>query len=156
MPKNDGPMSLSLRTEACVEVTSPEEFVSMPRANGSLNIPSRLEMAILELQGLHDLLLSDDLDPQILEDFRDTLNRVRNTAWAAQQYITRKGTEEEAGSVLSFLAGERVRAAFHLCGAISDDLKRTDIELQSGSLVQLYEAVKSLTEHLDKVINASR
>lgn len=128
----------------------------MSRANGSPTISSRLEMAISELQGLQDLLLSDDLDPQILGDFRDTLNRVRNTAWAAQQYITRKGTEQEAGSVFSFLALERIRAAFRLCGAIGDDLKRTDIELQSGSLVQLYGAAKSLTEELDKIINGPR
>lgn len=155
MPRNDRPMSLSLSTETLIEVDSKESAL-LSGANGGVTIPSRLKIAISELQGLHDLLLSDDLDPQILEDFRDTLNRVRNTAWAAQQSITRKGTEQEAYSVLSFLAGERVRAAFHLCGAISDDLKRTDIELQSGSLVQLYGAVKSLTKHLDRVINASR
>lgn len=128
----------------------------MPSAKRGLATSSRLKLAIEELQALHELLLSDDLDPQILKDFRDTLNRVRNTAWAAQQYITRKATDQDARSVLSFLAGERVRAAFHLCGAISDDLEKTDNAFQPGSLVQLYKVVKSLTEHLDKVINTSR
>lgn len=39
--------------------------------------PSPLESAITELKGLHELLLSGDLDPRVLADFRDALNRVR-------------------------------------------------------------------------------
>ena len=115
--------------------------------------PSPLEQAIVELQRLHEVLLSGDLDPQILADFRDALNRVRNTAWAAQQYVAFKETEQDSGSVLSLLVGERIRVTYQLCQAISDDLKRTDIEFQTGSLVQLYEVTKALTEQLNGVIN---
>jgi hypothetical protein len=117
------------------------------------NAPSPLEQAIVELQRLHEVLLSSDLDPQILADFRDALNRVRNTAWAAQQYLACKETEQDSGSVLSLLVGERIRVTYQLCQAISDDLKRTDIEFQTGSLVQLYEVTKALTEQLNGVIN---
>jgi hypothetical protein len=117
------------------------------------NAPSPLEQAIVELQRLHEVLLSGDLDPQILADFRDALNRVRNTAWAAQQYVAFKETEQDSGSVLSLLVGERIRVTYQLCQAISDDLKRTDIEFQTGSLVQLYEVMKALTEQLNGVIN---
>jgi hypothetical protein len=98
-------------------------------------------------------LLSGDLDPEVLADFRDSLNRVRTAAWAAQQYVTRKETDQDSTSVLSFLAGERIRAAHHLCQAISEDLRRTDIEIQAGSLVQLYEVMSDLTEQLKGVIN---
>src|SRR6266568_2356352 len=79
---------------------------------------SRLETAITELQGLQELLLSGDIPPLILADFRDALNRVRNTAWAAQQYVVRKENDQDSTTVLSFLAGERIRAAHHLCQAI--------------------------------------
>ena len=51
------------------------------------------------------------------------------------------------------LFGERVRVIYQLCQAISDDLKRTDIDFQAGSLVQLHEATKALTEQLEGVIN---
>ena len=118
----------------------------------SESTPSRLKKAISELQGLHELLLSGDLDPHILADFRDALNRVRNTAWAAQQYVARKETDQNPTSVLSFLAGERIRAAYHLCQAIGDDLKRTDIDFQRGSLVELCKVTKVLTEQLDGAI----
>src|SRR5882762_6328342 len=114
---------------------------------------SPLEQAIVELQRLHEILLAGDLDPRVLTDFRDALNRVRTAAWAAQQYVMRKETEQDSGSVLSLLAGERVRVTYQLCQAISDDLKRTDIDFQAGSLVQLHEATKALTEQLEGVIN---
>jgi hypothetical protein len=122
-------------------------------STGGSSPPSPLEQAIVELQRLHEVLLSGDLDPQILADFRDALNRVRNTAWAAQQYVAFKETEQDSGSVLSLLVGERIRVTYQLCQAISDDLKRTDIEFQTGSLVQLYEVTKALTEQLNGVIN---
>jgi len=111
-----------------------------------------LEKAISELQGLHEVLLSGDLDPHVLADFRDALNRVRNAAWAAQQYAARKDTGQDSSTVLSFLVGERIRATYHLCQAISDDLKRTDIDVQAGSLIQLHEVTKVLTEQLEGAI----
>ena len=125
----------------------------MSESTVCLNVPSRLEKAIAELQGLHELLLSGDLDPHILANCRDALNRVRNAAWDAQQYVARKETGQDSSSVLSFLVGERIRAAYQLCQAIHDDLKRTDIEVQAGSLVQLYEVTKVLTEQLHDAIN---
>jgi hypothetical protein len=98
-------------------------------------------------------LLSNEVDPDVLADFRDALNRVRNTAWAAQQYIVRKETNQESTSLLSLIAGERIRAAFQLCQALSDDLKRTDVEFQRGSLVQLCQVTKTLTEQLKDAID---
>jgi hypothetical protein len=125
----------------------------MSESTVCLNVPSRLEKAVEELQGLHEMLLSDDLDPHILADFRDSLNRVRNTAWAAQQYVTRKETGQDSSNVLSLMVGERIRATYHLCQAISQDLKRTDIDVQAGSLIQLHEVTKVLTEQLEVAIS---
>ena len=129
------------------------EVSVMSGSTDGLKVRSRLEKAISELQGLHKLLLSSDVDPDVLADFRDALNRVRNTAWAAQQYVVRKETDQDSTSVLSLLAGERVRAAHQLCQALVDDLRETDIKFQRGSLVQLYEITETLTERLKGVIN---
>ena len=120
---------------------------------GGPAVSSRLEQAISELQGLNELLLSGDLDPHILRDFRDALNRVRTAAWAAQQYVARKETDQGSISVLSLLVGARIRTTYQLCQAISEDLKRTDIEIQKGSLVQLYEVMSALTEQLRGAVN---
>ena len=119
---------------------------------GDPNVRSRLKNGIAELQGLHNLLLSSNVDADVLADLRDALNRVRNTAWVAQQYVIRRESDQGSTSVLSLLAGERIRAAYQLCQALSDDLKRTDIEFQRGSLVQLYEVTNTLTEQLNGII----
>ncbi len=119
---------------------------------GSPAVSSRLEKAIAELQGLNELLLSGDLDPRILADFRDALNRVRTAAWAAQQYVARKETDQGAGSVLAFLVGERIRATYQLCQSISEDLKRPDIPVQAGTLIQLCEVMSALTEQLKGIV----
>jgi hypothetical protein len=117
---------------------------------------STLEQAIVELQRLHEILLAGDLEPRVLADFRDALNRARTAAWAAQQYVAFKETQQDSSSILSFLVGERIRATYQLCQAVSDDLKRTDIDFQAGSLIQLHEVAKALTEQLKSVIDKRR
>jgi hypothetical protein len=130
-----------------------EAHAGTPTKTGDLPVRSHLEKGISELQGLHEVLLSDDLDPRVLADFRDALNRVRTAAWAAQQYVARKETDQDSTSVLSFLAGERIRAAYQLCQAISEDLKRPDIAVPAGSLIQLCEVMSALTEQLKGTVN---
>jgi len=141
-----------LRKEQSASVPPTPPAGTRPKT-GNPNVRSHLEKGISELQGLHTLLLSNEVDPDVLADFRDALNRIRNTAWAAQQYIVRKETNQESTSLLSLLAGERIRAAFQLCQALSDDLKRTDVEFQRGSLVQLRQVTKTLTEQLKEAID---
>src|ERR1035438_3890942 len=149
------------KTAASTRKLKKEQSTSPPQAAakagthsavGDPNVRLRLKNGIAELQGLHKLLLSSNVDADVLADLRDALNRVRNTAWVAQQYVIRKESDQEPTSVLSLLAGERIRAAYQLCQALSDDLKRTDIEFQRGSLVQLYEVTKTLTEQLNEII----
>ena len=120
---------------------------------GAASVSRRLAKAISELRGLQKLLLAgEDLDPHILSDFRDALNRVRNTAWSAQQYIASQATDQDSTSVLSILAGERVRAAYQLCQAIQADLSSSVIKFQKGHLIQLSLAAKSLAEQLDRLV----
>jgi hypothetical protein len=64
----------------------------------------RLSSAISELSALFELLHSDDLEQWVLGDFRDTLNRVRNTAWAAQQAAANKLFEHGPTDLDSLLA----------------------------------------------------
>ena len=124
-----------------------------PEIADSNNVAGRLENAIRELTGLHRALLSGEgLDPRILTDFRDALNRVRNTAWSAQQYLALKDTDGDASGVLSILTGERVRVAYQLCQTLQADLTNSEITFQAGQLIQLYVAAKALTEQLASVV----
>ena len=141
------------KKELSAPASSTRQAVESCQKLGSPAVRSRLQKAISELQGVNEFLLSGDLDPHVLVDFRDALNRVRNAAWAAQQYVASKQTGQDSSSVLSFLVGERIRASSHFCQAISDDLKQSDIEVQAGSLIQLYEVMSVLTKQLKGIVN---
>lgn len=101
--------------------------------------------AIKRFRSMENLLLSaGTIDDRLLCDFRAAVNRVRNTAWGVQQYVSRKEAGQDPAMVLKIIAGDRVRAAYSLCQTISADLKRPDLNFQAGSLVALQEAAQKL------------
>ncbi len=114
------------------------------------DIDDRLENAIVELLALQEVLSSDEVHGQVLSDFRDALNRVRNTAWAAQKYVASREFNEGTAGLASFLAGERVRCAFKLCRTINEDLEREEVQFQRGQLAQLQTAVSGLSKQLQE------
>jgi hypothetical protein len=121
-------------------------------AGTATDTSDRLKAAIAELGGIQSLLVAGELDPRILTDFRDAVNRIRNTAWAAYQFTESKITGDDSRSILSIVAGERIRAAYQLCQAIQNDLDTTDVHFQAGQLIQLHAATKSLTDKLSDVV----
>jgi hypothetical protein len=121
-------------------------------AGTATDTSDRLKAAIAELGGIQSLLEAGELDSRILNDFRDAVNRIRNTAWAAYQYTESKITGNDSRSIISIVAGERIRAAYQLCQAIQGDLETTDVHLQAGQLIQLHAATKSLTDKLNDVV----
>ena len=118
------------------------------------SVSERLEKAIGELCSLQDLLLAGEgLDPRILSDFRDSLNRVRNTAWSAQQYLASQTAGEGSTTVFSVLSAERVRVTYQLCQALHEDLNTSEITFQKGPLIQLHRAVKALASQVGKMLD---
>jgi hypothetical protein len=117
-------------------------------ATSNLNVSSRLKSVIRELKPLQKALLSENVDPRILNDFRDALNRVRNTAWAAQQSLAAKQLDEGQVDIATLLAAERVRAAFQLCRSVGEDLTSDDVAFQKGQLSELHGAATRLVEQL--------
>ena len=122
-------------------------------ASRSVSVSRRLEKAITQLTTIQELLISNEgLDERILTDFRDALNRVRNVAWSAQQFASLKAMEQDPGSLLSILAGERIRVVFQLIQLVQSDLANQEIRFQAGQLIQLQEAVRRLGNQLDEAV----
>ena len=112
------------------------------------DVSERLAVAIAELRALQEPLLTAEVDPRVLADFRDALNRIRNTAWAAQQSANAPLFDQGAATVASYLTAERIRAAYQLCRSLHVDICRDDIEFQKGPLVELYGVAKTLVDEL--------
>lgn len=115
-------------------------------------ITNRVASAIAELHNLQELLASEDVDPRVLTDFRDALNRTRNTAWGVQQYLSCRSIQADSTSLLQILAVERIRVAYQLGQALAQDLQAPGLKLQPGQLVELYKVMKELTARLAEYI----
>ncbi len=119
----------------------------------SPDISTALRNVTHEIRQAQVLLTSEkDIDPRVLTDFRDAVNRVRNTAWAVAQYANSKEGEADPRAFLSLLAGERVRVAYQLCKHVQADLANTEIQFQKGQLLQLRDATQELASQLGKVV----
>ncbi len=129
-----------------------EEALSFASENQE-SISVRLQNVTNELRRIEDLLtLEEDVEPRILTDFRDALNRVRNTAWAVEQYLNLKTTQTDSINVLSVLTGERVRVTYQLCRLVQADLAKDEVPFKKGQLLQLRDATQDLGKQLDKVV----
>jgi hypothetical protein len=122
-------------------------------SSGKAPISVRLQNVTSELRQIQDLLASQkELDPRILIDFRDAVNRVRNTAWGMEQYANSKTAETDPNAVLTVLAGERVRVTYQLCKHLQADLANPEVQFQRGRLLQLRDTVQELSRQLGGVV----
>ncbi len=119
------------------------------KRNSNSVVSGKLKTAILDLRGLEKLLHYEELDPRLLGDFRDALNRVRNVAWAAQQSVAARVSDNDFNGVDSLLAAERVRAAYQLCRTLQEDLGHEEIEFQKGQLSELHSVATALVRQLN-------
>lgn len=117
-----------------------------PRTKNSVS--EKMKKAISDMRAFEKLLLHDDVDPRVLGDFRDALNRVRNVAWAAQQAVAGRLSDKGNGDVGGLLAAERLRAAYQLCRALREDLNRDGIEFQKGQLAEMHVVAAALARQL--------
>jgi len=115
----------------------------------SHDVSPTLQGVTEQLRWLQGLLLAEDTpDLRILTEFRDVVNRLRQTAWAVQQYGELIGAQTSSNPVATALAGERIRAAHQLCKLLEGDLDNQDIHIPGSQLRGLYEVVQELAQHL--------
>ena len=98
------------------------------------------------------LLLQAQPDLRILAEFRDAINRLRQTAWALHQYGEMSADESSSNTVSSILAGERIRTACQLGKLIEADLENPEIRFQKDQLLGLYEAMSRLAQHVHEYV----
>lgn len=121
---------------------------SGPQAAGNV-LTSRLQNATANLTELEQAVKSGDINPRVLEDFRNAVDLIRGTAWAVQQWI---GLKEEAGdpySLIPILAAQRVMRATQLARDLTVDLESVEVGFETPGIQQLFVAVSRLQERLE-------
>jgi hypothetical protein len=121
-------------------------------ATGS-SLTARLQVATAELQELEHLVISGNLDPRVLSEFRAAVDHMRNTAWAVQQWV---GAREQSGdpyAVLPALAAQRVHRATQLMSDLSLDLQASEVTAETEGVGELRRAVDDLHRRLELLFN---
>jgi hypothetical protein len=120
---------------------------SAPQAAGNV-LSMRLQTATANLTELEQLVKSGDLDPRVLQEFRASVDQIRGTAWAVQQWIGLKEKSADPYSLLPRLSAQRVQRMTQLARDLTVDLESMDVGLETPGLKELYDAVGRLHECL--------
>jgi hypothetical protein len=111
----------------------------------------RLRKATAELQNLDQDIKSGNVDPRVLREFRDSVDYVRRTAWAVQEWQERQARHHDTATVLPLLVMERVRRATQICAAITNDLKENSIAPETAGIEDLLRAAQKLSRGLTEL-----
>ncbi len=108
----------------------------------------RMRKTTVELQRLDQEMRSGNIDPRVLREFRDSVDYVRRTAWAVQEWQERQAQHHDTATVLPLLVMERVRRATQLCTAIVKNLKESEITSETAGAEQLLRVTEQLSRDL--------
>jgi hypothetical protein len=109
---------------------------------------ARLQTVTEELRILEQLIRSGNIDARVLHEFRESVDHVRTTAWAIQQWIELGEHHKDQYSVLPLLTLERVKRAAQITHDLSLDLDSTDVSFETPGLESLFCSVRGLYARL--------
>jgi hypothetical protein len=102
----------------------------------------------VELQKLEKSLQSEGIDFRLLSEFRDTVDTLRTTALAVQQFREYQLKGLDAEEIVSRLVADRVRRATNVCHEIVADI---DAGKMSRETKEIEELCDSLEQACDRV-----
>jgi hypothetical protein len=108
----------------------------------------RLKKTSAELVRLNRAMQSGNIDPRILREFRDAVDYVRKTAWAAEEWQERQLQRRDPHTVLPLITAERIRRATQLSNAISADLDAHEVTGETAGLNEFLRATERVRQLL--------
>ena len=104
----------------------------------------QLRRTSAELVRIEQEIKAGGIDTRILEEFRDSVDYVRKTAWAVQEWQERQLQKRDPQTVLPLITSERIRRATQLSLAITSDLAAHQVTRETTGVRELFQAVESL------------
>lgn len=87
-----------------------------------------------------------------LNEFRQSVDNVRLTAWSVSELINAQRAKKEADQVLAFLSAERLRRLDQLARNLCGDIERRLITSQTYGLNSLFDSVNVLQQRLARCL----
>lgn len=119
-----------------------------PAATGGTDISARLESLTAELRELEEAMKSSNVEGRVLNEFRDSVDQIRTTAWAAQQWVELEAKKGDAYSVLTLLVKERVRRATQLGKDLALDIEASELTFETEGIKDLFAVIDDLYRRL--------
>ena len=116
----------------------------LPRSETFWGLNFQLRKTSAELVRIEQEIKAGGIDGRILEEFRDSVDYVRKTAWAVQEWQERQLQKRDPQTVLPLITSERIRRATQLSLAITSDLAAHQVTRETTGVRELYQAVESL------------
>lgn len=116
------------------------------------SLTGRLAKASADLQELEKLMPDGDIDPRILAEFRESVDHVRQTAWAVQQWMELSAAHRDPFTVLNWLASERVRIGAQVSRELCMDLDASEVTTETPGVQNLYHEVRGLLDRLKRIV----
>lgn len=108
-------------------------------------VSAQVRRATAELKKLEQLLSAGIVDRRVLTDFRDAVNRVRNTSWNVECWLE---SAQKGEPMAAMLLHERVRLATQLNSQLSPDLHTEGAQVDAPTLQKLKAALETLLQEL--------
>lgn len=121
-----------------------------PESNESVS--ARLARATAELHELEQSMQSGQVDGRILAEFREAVDRVRQTAWAVQQWLELSAAKRDPFTVLNWLVAERVRIGTKIAHELCMDLDAAEVDTETPGTQKLYHEVHGLLDRLRRIV----
>ena len=115
-----------------------------PRSETFWGLNFQLRKTSAELVRIEQEIKAGGIDARILEEFRDSVDYVRKTAWAVQEWQERQLQKHDPQTVLPLITSERIRRATQLSLAITSDLETHQVTRETTGVPELFRAVEGL------------
>jgi len=99
----------------------------------------------------HRLKSEQPPDSVVLNEFRQSVDNVRLTAWSVSELINAKRAGNEPDSVLTFLSAERLRRLDQLVRTLCGDVERRLITAKSYGVSSLLDSISILQQRLKQL-----
>ena len=96
------------------------------------------------------LRLEPDPDPVVLDEFRQTVDSVRLTAWSVSELIRKQRSHKDPDATLEYLTAERLRRFEQMTRNLCSDLERRAITFESHGVQSLFDSIHMLQQRLIK------
>jgi len=121
------------------------------------DISARLHDLSQEFHAIEaELRTASEADVRVLQEFRQSLDDLRMTAWTVSELMNARSTEKDPEVVLSFLAAERLRRYSQMTRDLSNEIDGSGFSWETSGIQSLFDSLNLLQARLSKMVAAHR